>query len=374
MKPKLIALYLPQFHQIPENDEFWGEGFTDWVTVKNSSPLFDGHNQPRVPLNDNYYDLSLKDNVEWQSKLASDHGIYGFGVYHYWFNNEKNLLTKPAEIMRDSSTMKTKYFFIWDNNQWKRSWSNVAGNDWAPLADDIDKDRKGPQILIPYILGDEPDWEKHYQYVRTHFFSDNYEKIDNRPVFCIFVYSPDIARMCEYWDDLAKKDGFNGMFFVLRHDKFVKYPRKFYQYNYEPHNTAWSDMSLMRRAYNRVLRMLHIEIKSSPDIIMYDYDKVWQKLIASAKKDTNPNIFLGAFVDYDDTPRRGRNNSRIVMGGSPEKFKKYLAQLVGISQKKNKSYIFLTAWNEWGECAYVEPDSKNGLNYLEAIKDVLNNK
>ena len=93
-KPKIIALYLPQFHCIPENDLFWGKGFTDWVSVKKAKPLFEGHNQPVVPLNKNYYDLSVKESVEWQAKLAKEYGIYGFGIYHYWFNNDKNLLTK----------------------------------------------------------------------------------------------------------------------------------------------------------------------------------------------------------------------------------------------------------------------------------------
>lgn len=89
MRTKLIAWYLPQYHSIPENDEFWGKGFTDWVTVKKAQPLYRGHQQPRVPLNNNYYDLSIKDNIAWQAKLAKEYGIYGFGIYHYWFNNEK---------------------------------------------------------------------------------------------------------------------------------------------------------------------------------------------------------------------------------------------------------------------------------------------
>ena len=133
--PKVFAMYLPQYHCIPENDEFWGKGFTDWVTVKKAKPLYKGHTQPRVPLNDNYYDLSQVDSVEWQAKLANEYGIYGFGVYHYWFNNEKNLLTRPAEILRDSKNGYVKYFFSWDNANWKRSWSNVKGNDWVVSAD-----------------------------------------------------------------------------------------------------------------------------------------------------------------------------------------------------------------------------------------------
>ena len=110
MKTKLITWYLPQYHRIPENDEFWGEGFTDWVAVKKAQPLFKGHQQPRVPMSNNYYDLSIKDNIVWQAKLAKENGIYGFGIYHYWFNNEKNLLTKPVEIIYDNKDIDINFF------------------------------------------------------------------------------------------------------------------------------------------------------------------------------------------------------------------------------------------------------------------------
>ena len=141
-RPKIIAMYLPQYHSIQENDKFWGKGFTDWVTVKNAKPLFAGHRQPRIPLNNNYYDLSIEQNVIWQSKLARAHGIYGFGVYHYWFNNETNILTRPVEIIRDCNDVDINYFLAWDNANWKRSWSNVEGYDWSPLQDKLYKIRQ----------------------------------------------------------------------------------------------------------------------------------------------------------------------------------------------------------------------------------------
>ena len=152
MKTKLIAWYLPQYHCIPENNVFWGEGFTDWVTVKKARPLFKGHQQPKTPLNNNYYDLSIKENVTWQAKLAKDYGIYGFGIYHYWFNNEKNLLTKPLEIIYNNKEIDIHYFMAWDNANWKRSWSAIEGNSWAPIADNDQKTSKESGILIPYIL------------------------------------------------------------------------------------------------------------------------------------------------------------------------------------------------------------------------------
>ena len=349
MKPKIIAMYLPQFHQIPENDEFWGKGFTDWVTVKNAKPLFEGHRQPRVPLNNNYYDLSIKENVEWQCKLAKDNGVYGFGIYHYWFNNEKNLLTKPAEIIRDNKDIDMNYFFAWDNLSWRRTWSNLGGNSWAPTQENQTKG--GPATLIEYILGSEEDWLNHYNYVRTHFKEDRYIKVDNKPVFVIFYNGDEIAKMCDYWDELAKKDGFNGMYFIFRRGKKHKYfnisSTDETIFNYEPITTGWSSLKL------------------------YSYDTIWNKIIKNAKgKNAKSNIYHGAFVEYDDTPRRGASRGIVVRGATPEKFEKYLRQLIKISEDQGKCFIFLTAWNEWGEGACLEPNKETGNAYLEVVRTV----
>ena len=361
---KIIAMYLPQFHCIPENDEFWGNNFTDWVTVKRAKSLFKGHKQPRVPLNDNYYDLSLKENVEWQCKLASDCGIYGFGVYHYWFNDDKNLLTKPAEIMRDSSTIKTKYFFTGDNGSWVRSGSNVRGNDWSPLADKEVK-KEGPKVLIPYILGDEQNWGKHYNYLKSHFFSPNYMRIGNRPIFAIINYGEKIEKMCTYWNLLAKQDGFDGIFFIYKYRLFQDFPKNAFFYNYEPHYSAWGNVGICERVKNAIARRLKLE----KDIYFYDYDEVWKSLLKNAQNHPEPNFFHGAFVSYDDTPRRGKNRSRVLMGCTPEKFEKYLSKLIHISEEQKKEYIFLTAWNEWSEGAYMEPDELFGDSFLAAVKN-----
>ena len=364
MKPKIIALYLPQFHQIPENDKFWGEGFTDWVTVRNAKPLFEGHQQPRVPLNDNYYDLSIKENVEWQSKLAHEHGIYGFGVYHYWFNNEKNLLTKPAEIMRDNDNIQTKYFFIWDNGNWKRSWSNVSGNDWAPIADN-DETKKGPQILIPYILGHESDWKNHFQYILTHFKSKKYILIDNKPVFCIINYSKEIWKMCNQWNLWAQEEGYEGVYFIFQNTRADILPRKIPRYRYEPHSSGWwTHLDY----WDRLLLKLGLLHHQGNDYTIYDYEEIWKILLENAQKHPEAYYYHGAFISYDDSPRRGRNHSKIVKGESLTKFEKYFSELVKISVRQDKDFIFLTAWNEWGEGAFLEPDEINKYDYLNAIK------
>ena len=367
MKPKIIAMYLPQFHQIPENDEFWGEGFTDWVTVKNAKPLFKGHQQPRVPMNENYYDLSIKDNVKWQCKLAKEYGVYGFGIYHYWFNNDKNLLTKPAEIILENDDVDINYFFTWDNVSWKRTWSNVDGNDWAPLVDGQNKNSIGPQLLIQYTLGEEKDWERHYNYVRNHFLSPKYIKKDNNPVFCIMNYSKEIERMCNYWQGLARKDGFDGIHYIFKEYRFLNIPSNRYRFCYEPSSSGWDSTSIIERIINRIKK----DFRLNNHLQVRNYDKIWSNLLKKAEKLSTPEYYHGAFVSYDDTPRRGTNRGIVVVGDSPEKFQSYMRELIKISESQEKEFIFLTAWNEWGEGAYLEQDTRHGDEYLLALKHAI---
>lgn len=368
MDIKVIAMYLPQYHQIPENDEFWGKGFTDWDTVRKSKPVFEGHNQPRIPYGHNYYDLSKVENVEWQAQLACDAGIYGFGVYHYWFNNEKNLLTKPAEIIRDHKNFPLKYFFVWDDNSWIRSWSNVAGNAWAPVADEATS-RKGPTVMVEFVLGEEEDWKKHYNYLRTHFNSPNYEKVDNKPIFGLISYKKGMDKMCQYWNELAREDGFDGIYFIFQRNRnTVKIPWAV-TYTYQPHHSSLGKKSLFEKIGRRILQLL--KIKKKEKLRFFDYDKVWREVLKQSKKDAQNNIINSGFVDYDDSPRRGATRGSIFIGASPDKFKKYFKKLVEITRSQNKNYLFLTAWNEWGEGAYLEPDEVNGSGYLDATKEVL---
>lgn len=363
--PKIIAMYLPQYHRIPENDKFWGEGFTDWVTVQNAKPLFDGHQQPRAPFNNNYYDLSQKESITWQAKLAKEYGVYGFGIYHYWFNNDQNLLSKPAEIIRDNNDININYFFAWDNISWKRSWSGVKdAYSWAPAYEK--KHDKGPAVLVQYILGNEQDWKLHYDYLKTFFKDNRYIKKDNKPVFAILHYNQTIAKMCAYWNDLAIKDGFNGICPVFRYDKKENTPDSEYKYMYEPLFSGWTGHNIYSKIINKIgnYKRLHF----GPRIL--SYDRIWKRILKMAEKNDSPYIFSGAFVSYDDTPRRSKKGI-IVKGGNPEQFKMYMSELMKITSKHNKDFIFLTAWNEWGEGAYLEPDVNNNIAYLEVIKEIV---
>lgn len=365
MKTKLIAWYLPQYHSIPENDEFWGKGFTDWLTVQKAQPLFKGHQQPRIPLNNNYYDLSIKENVAWQAKLAKEYGIYGFGIYHYWFNNEKNLLTRPLEIIYNNNEIDINYFLAWDNANWKRSWSIVEGNAWAPIIEKGESKSSNNGILIPYIIGNESDWRNHYNHIVRYFKDRRYIKIDNKPVFTILQYDETIEKMSQYWDKLAQKDGFQGIHFIYKNKRWFDWSEKNLRFNYEPHFDGWLNPTMWERKFEKLRRMLHLSLQKR----YYNYDTIWKSILETAPK-TSSNVYLGAFVDYDDSPRRSLRG-KIIKGSTPEKFKKYLSKLIDISEKQGKDFIFITAWNEWGEGAYLEPDTIHNFDYLKAIKNTI---
>lgn len=363
MKTKLIAWYLPQYHCIPENDEFWGKGFTDWVTVKNAKPIYKGHQQPRIPLNNNYYDLSVKENVAWQAKLAKEHGIYGFGIYHYWFNNEKNLLTRPVDLLLNNKEIGIHYFLAWDNASWKRSWSAVNGNAWTSIVDNNGETHNGSGILIPYILGEEKDWENHYYHLLKHFKDERYIKVDNKPLFVILQYDRIIDKMCNYWNILSQNNGFKGMYFIFKNKRWVDWGNAI-RFNYEPHFDGWENPTIWERRLEKVQNLF----KLPPKTMMYNYDTIWRRILKNAETSTI-NEYHGAFVSFDDSPRRSVRG-RIVKGASPTKFKKYLSRLIDISEKQGKEFIFITAWNEWGEGAYLEPDNINKYKYLSAIKEL----
>ena len=197
---KIIAFYLPQFHNIPENDEWWGDGFTEWTNVRKAKPYFEGHNQPEIPLNKYYYNL-LDDNVKlWQAKLAKDYGVYGFCYYHYWFNG-KMLLEKPMEQMLKNKEINQHFCICWANEPWTKAWVNET------------------KVLIPQKYGHEKEWKEHFDYLLPFFRDDRYIKHRGRPL--MVIYRPQvidcIGEMISYWNKLAKEAGFkDGLCFAYQ--------------------------------------------------------------------------------------------------------------------------------------------------------------
>ncbi len=374
MKTRLIAMYLPQFHETEDNNRWWGNGFTDWVSVRTSEALFEGHRQPRVPLDSNYYDLSDVETIRTQAELARQYGIDGFGIYHYWFSTEKQTLTRPAELLLEHTEIDMPFFLSWDNNSWVRTWSKYQHNTnaWSPRVDGTLEAAENPDgVLAELDYGDEADWKIHFEYLHKFFSDPRYIRIGNKPLFVIWNYTdkPRLKRMCEYWRQLAPEYGYEGLFLMNRFNPYDSLDGFDALMTYEPMFSAWQNKGIVTRIVNKLKDMYGKE----KGLTFYDYDAVWKAILKNARKSAGKNVLYGAFVAYDDTPRRGRQG-KVVLGESPSKFEQYLSELVRISQEQNKAYIFLTAWNEWGEGAYLEPDEDHKLAFLEAVKRVTENK
>ena len=361
---KIIANYLPQYHEIKENNMFWGQGYTDWVAVRNARSVIQGQSQPRTPLNNHYYKLDDPNEIRWQADLARNNGIYGFAIYHYWFSECSHLLKKPAELILHNPDIDINYMFLWDNSSWKRTWVDVGITN-ACLSDDekAKRNNKKSDLLIELIYGDEKAWKYHFDYLLPFFKDPRYIKLDGKPMFGFFQpYNNPymIQKMISYWNDLAIQEGFPGIHAMVRnyrHDYNMKYKFKY---------TPFSPCTVNHYIKFKIKDVLCEKLKHPK---VFDYDKYWNEILAEAEI-ADPETFLSGFVMYDDTPRRG-NGARIVKGSTPEKFQYYLKQLVDISLRQRKEYLFLTAWNEWGEGAYLEPDIEFGYAYLQAVKDVV---
>jgi len=355
---KIIVFYLPQFHAIPENDQWWGTGYTEWVNVRKAKPLFEGHYQPRVPLNNNYYNLLDNHVISWQVDLANKYGIYGFCFYHYWFSGHL-LLEKPAEQFLAEKALKTHFCMCWANETWTNTW---VSDDFTPL--------------IEQKYGDEQEWEKHFNYLLPFFLDERYIKNDNKPLFVI--YRPDLIddleKMLTFWQDLAKHNGFKGIDFAYQHIGFdrPKYRKqeKLFTYNieYQPMYARFNDNYTIRwlkeikeKVFGRIDRILNKKL-----IKICDYDKTWGTILT--KKPRTEKSIPGAFVGWDNTPRRGVRGY-LDFGASPEKFQKYLTKQISRTRDiYHQDMLFMFAWNEWAEGGYLEPDTEYEYKFLEAIR------
>lgn len=366
MNPKVIAFYLPQFHRVPENDEWWGEGFTDWVSTKNAKPLFPGHYQPRIPAHDNYYNLLDKSTMEWQAKLARKAGIHGFCMYHYWFGEGKQILEKPAENLLEWKDIDINYCFSWANESWITSWSKLTGNAWADSRG-IRKGKNEKGILLLQKYGDEEEWKKHFMYLLPFFKDERYIKKDGKPVFVIYKPQdvPKLEKMIECWNELAKQQGFLGMYIIGTNCKKDQLDAMLL---YEPGYTQIYDkksQSLTEKLYEQIIRRL--AQKNICLTVMRNYKRIWKRIV---NREFEDKVYPGGYVGFDATPRKGRY-STVTYNVNPRNFYRYFAELYKKCQENKKEFIFLTAWNEWGEGAYLEPDEKYGVAYLNAIQKVI---
>lgn len=375
---KIITFYLPQFHTFPENDMWWGKGFTEWTNTKKAMPLFEGHYQPHTPLHEDYYDLANPDVMINQIKTAKKYGIYGFCFYHYWFKDGKKLMEKPVEMFLKNKNMDMNFCLCWANEHWTRAWD--GGNK---------------QVIMEQEYGKKEDWEKHFNYMLPFFKDRRYILEDGKPMLLIYKPEdiPNFDEMVSTWKKLAKDNGLKGLFvmaqgsnYCMTHHTQEMDPKLDACIMYEPGYTYASIKKenkknflkyileyrkftfhyILPLAKSYLCRKLKIRPKKPTDIM--DFSVIWETIL-SVK--IPKNYYPGAFANWDNTARRGIY-ARIIQGTNPKIFEKYFTkQLIRAREEYKKNYLFFTAWNEWAEGSHLEPDEKYGYGYLEAVSKAL---
>lgn len=356
---KALVMYLPQYYEVKENNEWWGNGYTEWTAVKSASTFSKRHVQPRIPLNNNYYSLSdpCAKTWKWQAEIAEQYNIYGFVIYHYWFKTGKQLLERPMEILLQHKEINTRYCICWANESWTRTWYGVES-----------------ETLMLQEYRDKQEWINHFNYLLPFFKDDRYIKLDGKPLINIYhTFEIDcLKEMLEEWNCLAINNGFDGLCIVSgntgaqideREELFDAY------YNFEP------SYSLIHKA-SRLARMKYV----SSVFLRTMHNKVFSKKIVERPIDgkrfisrmeikdpiRNIPIFPGAFPQWDNTPRR-KYKATIFYNMDKECFRVQLKH--AIRQYPDSEFVYVNAWNEWGEGAYLEPDETNQYAFLEVLKD-----
>ncbi len=356
---KVMCMYLPQYHTFPENDKWWGKGYTEWTAVRKGHPLYKGHIQPRVPLDNRYYDL-VNDGVntlKWQAETARKYGIYGFSVYQYWFMG-KQLMQRPMEILLEHPEIDINYCICWANESWTRTWYGLS-----------------EQVLMQQDYGEEEDWYKHFEYLLKFFNDKRYIKIDNRPVLQIYrSFDIDcLDRMLGCFNKWAHGEGFDGVYVIAGKTAGQQETRTELidgYYYFEPGYTLKHDFSKpneikynMSVLWNTLLNKVRREKKLERSI------KASLILDGIRNRDYKENEFPGLIPDWDNTPRRDYKGL-VYKGTCPEKFEEVLRVLKEKKEGHKTDFVFINAWNEWGEGAMLEPDEYRGYGYLEAVKRV----
>lgn len=347
---RTLTMYLPQFHRIAENDMWWGEGYTDWTAVKSADTLFEGHRQPRIPLNNNYYNLLDKQTMQWQADLMKRYGIDGQCFYHYYFKNGRMVLEKPAENLLKWKDINMPFCFCWANGSWARTWSKFAGNSWADRFEPRTDENHGG-ILLEQKYGRERDWEKHFNYLLPFFKDERYIKVNGKPVFMIYGPGeiPCLTMMLQMWRTLARENDFDDLFLIGE-------------------NICYEAKEIDAVLYHAPHSFWNLESSIQSDgIFRPDYDVTWEGILKE-KPCEHLKTYYEGFPNCDDTPRRGGNGGVAFKGVTMDKFEFYMQELYQKSIALENEFVFINAWNEWGEGMYLEPDEENKYGYLEANK------
>ena len=340
---RLLAFNLPQFHPIPENDEWWGKGFTEWTNVTKAKPLFPGHYQPHLPADLGFYDLRLPEVRKAQAELAREHGIYGFCYYHYWFNG-KLLLERPLQEVLKSGEPDFPFCLCWANENWTRTWDGSENH-----------------ILMEQKYCEEDDLN-HIRYLCEIFRDRRYVRVEGKPLFLVYRANrfPNPMKTTRLWREEAKKLGIKELYLC----RVESFPDEHTDPNTIGFDAAvefqpdWSELgtTLSDPAY--------------ADHMVFRYEDIVRRMLRKSR----PNYLRFPCVtpSWDNSPRR-KSNACVIIDSKPEHYEQWLRTTTRNIDAQSPDYkiVFINAWNEWGEGNHLEPDQKYGKAYLEATKRAL---
>lgn len=364
MKHRLIAINLPQFHPFPENDEWWGKGFTEWTNVTKARPRFKGHYQPHLPADTGFYDLRLPEARQMQADLAREYGIYGFCYYHYWFNG-KQLMERPVNDILKSGNPDYPFMLCWANENWARNWDGGFKN-----------------VLIEQNYSDEDD-VNHMRFLCENVFSDKrYIRIDGKPFFVVYKPSlfPNIKNTIDNWRKVASGYGMElYLGFMLSLDKtpenlldagfdaVVEFQPHFARpYLYAMQNRWDWFMYRLKRKY-----LKWMDIDPVMDSVVWEYaDFVKTQCERPAVKYKQ---FPGITPQWDNASRRINKVFWCLNNSTPQLYGQWLSHILKTFKpySNEENFVFVNAWNEWAEGNHLEPDQKWGRGYLEETRRVL---
>ena len=359
MKPRLISFYLPQYHPIPENDEWWGKGFTEWTNVAKAKPLFRGHYQPHLPADLGFYDLRLLEVREKQAELAREAGIEGFCYWHYWFGG-KQLLERPFNEVLASRKPDFPFCLAWANESWTGIWHGTPN-----------------RVLMEQTYPGEEDHIAHFNSLLPAFLDHRYITVDGKPLFVIYKpkYLPFPAETLNLWQELAFNAGLKGLYIVgVIND--VQEGKKYKNLGFNAFTLSRLPWSTKRSVAFKLLSKVFGKQKSiclyqklfQKPFQYYDFNRAPSDLVY--EEDLEYIYYPCVVPNWDNTPRSGLNGY-VGINSSPALFKE---QIVKATQRvdgyeNEHRIIFIKSWNEWAEGNHLEPDQRFGHAYLQAIKD-----
>ena len=357
MKARVFAYYLPQFHPFPENDEWWGKGFTEWTNVARARKLFPGHDQPRIPTDLGFYDLRVPEVREEQVRLAREAGIEAFCYYEYWFGNGRHLMNRPFEEVVASGKPDFPFCLCWANHSWyKKLWNpNDPGKD---------------QLLIEQQYHGEEDYRAHFQALLPAFKDKRYVRVNGKLFYIIYkpLAFPDVASFIKLWRQLAKENGL-GDFYFVGSDFNSDHRDEILALGFDAtHNVDNLNIYHRSNFFVKALRTIGRKYLHIPMIYRYKDAMKYMLNDDCRRRDVIPVIV----PNWDHTPRSGYKGL-VMTNALPKYFKQLAKKALELIKDKpaEERIIIVKSWNEWAEGNYMEPDQRFGHGYIDALHEAL---